>query len=110
MGEPWGAWGSEQGEQSHGGRERRLFSQAAFLAGSLETRERPGKVSAGATHRISGRRDAEPDLMERRTFRKLMQPSAPRKDRGFFFGGGGGGGGGRSETETLSERAEKRRY
>ena len=48
MGEPWGAWGSEQGEQSHGGRERRLFSQAAFLAGSLETRERPGKVSAGA--------------------------------------------------------------
>ena len=28
--------------------------------------------------------------MERRTFRKLMQPSAPRKDRGVFFLGGGG--------------------
>lgn len=41
-----------------------------------------------ATHRISGRRDAEPDLMERRTFRKLMQPSAPMKDRGFVGGRG----------------------
>lgn len=27
--------------------------------------------------------------MERRTFRKLMQPSAPRKDRGVFLGGQG---------------------
>lgn len=51
----WGSLGelgvggrSGQGEQSSGGREGRSFSQAAFLAGSLETRERPGKVSAGA--------------------------------------------------------------
>lgn len=47
-GVPWRTGGSGQVEQRSGGREGRLFSQAAFLAGSLETAERPGKVSAGA--------------------------------------------------------------
>lgn len=80
LGEPWGVRGSEQGEQSSGGREGRLFSQAAFLAGSLETRERLGKVSAGAraAHRTSAKLDAERDLMgpDQQGFEDLQETDA----------------------------------
>ena len=46
--------------------------------------------------------------MERRTFRKLMQPSAPRKDRGvFFFGGGAWRMGIRKESKRREAGREK---
>ena len=48
--------------------------------------------------------------MERRTFRKLMQPYATRNDRGVFFWGGGGAEGDKEGKQEEGGRTRESSY